>query len=1163
MFMNQQNASTASSAQRKVARPVPKTQNNPPKTWWKRGLWAALAGAVLVWAAPILVAHSPLLGWVVNSATADLQGSVTLGGASLGWFSPCVVDNLSIADDQGQPVASVSQFRSERTLLGLLLHLNSPGTFHVDRPVLHVKTTSNSSNLEQVFAAWLQPTEEAEDPLQSTPVQLEVSDAEVKFSDTAGRSWNMKGLNVSVAVPARWDENLTLKLAGSWAEANQPGHVKADLQFKKTPGQGLGTAGKLQADVAHLPLWVAEAVAKRWEPKLECAGEMHGRCDLVWGEGAKEQASLAGLVGVKKLKLAAPCLQGDRLELESVEVPCQLTWNQGQLAVTKLEAVADCGRVSLQGSVNTASEWQQMVRQAAWSVQAEVDVARLATLLPQTLSLRADTQMTGGRLQLQAHAQATQQETSWNAELKVSDLQALRQGQRLAWNEPLEVSLAAQQSATAAWPTVQKLVCKSSFLQLEASGSLDNCTATAQADLQRLGHELSQFMDLQGIQLDGQGWLQTQIARDEKGTAQWRSQVRLDRFRLAGWAGNELSEPQLDVACVGTVQFDGQTVKQLDGLHAQIHAGSEQIELKQLTPWLQPAASGPGATWNVWVRGDMARFLDRVKPFAPALAAWQVMGQTDVQATVSGSAELLEVVKVEGTVQQLQAIGPGLNLSEREMRFRGRGRYESGVGRLWLAETELQSSTLAVQTPTLELTMSPDGSLQLGGQVHFQTELAPLLGWFMAPSPDGAGLTGRAQGTVNLEPSHNHLHGQIQASVERFVVGDVRDPAWSESRVTLTGQVGYWLTQDKLDFQQVQVATPAARCDVAGQLDEVLGQQRLKVSGQLKLDWEKLSPQLRPYVGQDVRIVGQETRPFQLEGSLAALTAVPSAEPAAGPVGWAAMQGKAEVAWESAKVDHFLLGAGQPKILLQQGWLQVEPFEVLAHQGRLKLAPALRLEPEPMLLVHPKELVIDRVQLTPDICAGMLRYVAPVIAGATAAEGSFSLALDGAQLPLNDMQRGSLAGQLKIHTVKIRGTSLLFELIGQVLEGPPEAQLMSNSSVSFQMSDGRIHHRGARVTFPAMPGFWVETSGSVGMDQSLSLIAEMPIPPKWLAQAGPAAAALAQQTLKIPVGGTLMKPTVDVRSVQQAQQQVLRQAAGNALQQGVEKGLEKLFNPRR
>ena len=76
--------------------------------------------------------------------------------------------------------------------------------------------------------------------------------------------------------------------------------------------------------------------------------------------------------------------------------------------------------------------------------------------------------------------------------------------------------------------------------------------------------------------------------------------------------------------------------------------------------------------------------------------------------------------------------------------------------------------------------------------------------------------------------------------------------------------------------------------------------------------------------------------------------------------------------------------------------LRIDPLALAVAEGQLNAAPDVRLDPEPMLLTLPKGPVLTNVKISPEVSEAMLKYIAPVLAGATQSEGQFSLQLDRA-----------------------------------------------------------------------------------------------------------------------------------------------------------------------
>ena len=200
--------------------------------------------------------------------------------------------------------------------------------------------------------------------------------------------------------------------------------------------------------------------------------------------------------------------------------------------------------------------------------------------------------------------------------------------------------------------------------------------------------------------------------------------------------------------------------------------------------------------------------------------------------------------------------------------------------------------------------------------------------------------------------------------------------------------------------------------------------------------------------------------------------------------------------------------------------------------------------------------------MTPAACASALGYALPVVAGVAQAEGELSLDLKSGRVPVTEPTRGDVAGWLTIHSAQISAGPLVREL-AVLLKGPPTLTLAKDNVVPFRLVNGRVYHNGLELHFPELT---IRTSGSVGVDGSLSLVAEMPVPPKWLGS-GKLAQAVGKQTVRLPIAGTLSNPKLDQQALREASARYVRDAAENAIRQEMdgklkkeaENGLKKLF----
>src|SRR5262245_1540452 len=147
--------------------------------WVRRLLAIAALLLVLLWFLPTIIANSPILGRLVGAATKDIDGSVNVGGASLGWLSPVVLHDVSIKDSAGAPLATIPRIETERSLLGLVLDSSNPGRLTCEKASVEVVLAKKVSNWEKAFAKFLagKPRESSASPAEraAAPVRLSVA----------------------------------------------------------------------------------------------------------------------------------------------------------------------------------------------------------------------------------------------------------------------------------------------------------------------------------------------------------------------------------------------------------------------------------------------------------------------------------------------------------------------------------------------------------------------------------------------------------------------------------------------------------------------------------------------------------------------------------------------------------------------------------------------------------------------------------------------------------------------------------------------------------------------------------------------------------------------------------------------------------------------------
>ena len=440
--------------------------------------------------------------------------------------------------------------------------------------------------------------------------------------------------------------------------------------------------------------------------------------------------------------------------------------------------------------------------------------------------------------------------------------------------------------------------------------------------------------------------------------------------------------------------------------------------------------------------------------------------------------------------------------------------------------------------------MPEEGPWKTTGQLKYRGNIETLSRWFAEPNkPPAWNVSGQLAGTAQLTQSDGVTGGQLAADVGNLLIQTPAGESFSEPTVRLTARGQYAHQGGVLQLEQMQLTSNMLTADAAGKTGPNGQQTGLEMQGHVKYDLEKLAGLLRPYLGQEILVTGVGNSPVSYQGLLASPTAGTAA---------------ASVGWQQADLYGFVIGPGELKMKLAGGMLQAEPMDLAASGGRLRLAPQLRLSPGPMELILPAGPLVQKAQISPQ----MLRLAIEVHrAGAGRRDGGPGRFLDrtgGLPAPAGRHDQGR-SGRPVDDPLGADRSRPAGPGVGRAAGPRSPASLRRESVIPFRMVGGRIYHEGMELVFPDLT---IRTRGSVGLDQSLQILAEMPIPPKWLVNQM-LDSALRNQVIRLPIGGTLSKPQIDRRELERLSSQFVRTAAQNLLQDEVSRQLDRLLGPPR
>lgn len=1176
---NQEERGQEQSAQKQVS-PLRARRRWP---WFLLG--ALITLLLLVWFAPAIVMCTPLRDRLVTWAAADLNATATIGSGSLGWLSPVILRDVQVTDAAGQPMVVVPQATSGKTLLALLADPSNPGLFHIEQPKLQLVLREDGSNLEDALAAfWKRPKQEPK----RIGLQVDVVDGQLTIVDAAThRDWQFDKLSAHVAAAADALQPIEIEAAGSIPQQPQPGRFSVKLKFltgqvtaaqvaaaQRVQGAGdVRFKGETTLEVEAFPLAACQSLLRRLSPGSQLDGVLTARLkgqveDFIPQSALQDptgislgKGAVAGEIEAANLVLGGPWLKRDLLQLDQLELPCNLTWETNQIRIEQLSVMSEIGEASCQGEV--AGIGQLLIKpslyaaldalaRASGQANGQVDISRLAQLLPHALALREGTEVTSGEVRLSLTSQPREDGSAWHGELFTTRLEAVNQGQRIAWEQPLRVTLQAHQDRQGT--AIDAFECKSDFLDVQGSGTLAAFRLAGTYDLNRLAKELGRFVDLEEVHLAGTGRTDVRIERTDDWQFSAVGEANFQQFALTMPGNRPWQEQNLLVKFNVSGQAPDNELERVE--KASVTVESEQ---DRLVVWLrQPVDVGQSAAADSWpldltLDGQISRWLPRIAPWTGPLPGWDLSGKANVAASATCTRESIDLTQLQINAQALHVWGNSLYLDEPQATLIGKGRWTIASRRLEMPQVEVRTSAVQAMLSDVRCAFPAKSPWELSGHVALSGDLGHLQRWTCEPRTRPTWLVaGALQGQGNVQQQGPTTRLDLDATINQFTATPAVGTPISEPRVRLVTVAQYEAAADRLSVENLEVTAHAVQLACAGRIDQVATARNLTCQGRVDYDVATIQQLLQPHVGTAIQLKGRESRQFNLSGPLAAPGV---ASPALGAIPLERWKGQGEFGWQSANVYGLPIGPVAIQAQLANGVVQMSPLDLLVSEGHLRVSSQVALRPGPIELRVAKGKVLDQVKITPEMCNRGLMYIAPAFAGVAEAQGKFSMTLDGCRLPLENLPAGDASGKFIVHTVEIGPGPLLQEL-ATLLGHTGTAKLTRESEVEFRMVEGRVYHRGLELAFPNLI---VRTHGSVGLDQTLAIMVEMPVPESWIRGDGQIRETLRQQTIRVPVGGTLSHPKLDGRAVEQMAAEFVRNTAEGTLKTEIGKQLDKLF----
>ena len=1161
-----------------------------------------------------------LIGWfglhqvAINYAAADFRGDIQVEKFSAGWLQPVELSGVRVVDDQQQLLFEADSIQTSSKLLKLL-NATDYGQVSVNQPVVWVQMRPGSSNIEDAIVNYLTPTANPDDsPVEASSaslpkVQLNVNEGKVVLTGLdQSQAWQIDALNgrvqvgdASAPVVAEIAARVTPQVfdaQGQWVP-KQSGAMTMVSQVDAGASQLAFESVDVAIETKQLPLSFLGPLLERVVGASQVEGAMTGSLQGNYSGSDHSVAVHADQLNCQNIVFASPALiNEDRVHISNLVCDGDVQATPRLVSAGEFSLNSDLGNLRADGhfDVQQISQLGNNGRllDSPFEMNGKLDLGQVIRMLPSTLQLHRDLDVRSGTVTFQVNSQNNGGTRRLVVNVDTANLAANRAGQSIVWAKPLR--LVGTIAETNQQLTIENVRCESEFLNIEGRGDLRAAEFVVAGDLQKLTQRVGQFVDLSGTTMQGllQGKLDWKLIDATGGATTSLANLNNLPIQIGGnfsianpvvetpllprWASKEVN---VNLAGVGIArQADGQSMAlQLDQGRVQLDIGTERAT----AVLAQPVADAFTAQqWHAVCEasGNVGRWLAHLQNFVDlgpingngdlALKSNVTLGPTDIQ---------FQGAKYQFT--DFVFAGYGVKAAESTVAGDLAGRYVYETGMVEIPEMTVAADSVSARGRDLNLGYT--NQLQVAGDVAFRANVNRVADWFeLSPTNESIFWFGDAEGVVRLDSDVNGISLVIESDVNDMAAatqtvdlqaanGPVRNVAagqrqwtalWQDAKVRLSGGVKLNHNFDAVTFNKTAIQASSLSGVVTGSISDLYETMNVDISGAWQPDWNQINGLLAELAGGAVKFSGTKAQEFTIRGPLFAANA--------GSTAWVPndLFANASLHVESGELLDLAVGQTDFSVALNQGIAQISTEGIPFAGGSVKLAPVIDLRTASPELKMERVRIIDQVQLRPETARKWLKYVAPLVADATSAQGSLTVDIDSVTVPMLDAEEMTASGTIHLSQTAVGAGPLAEQLLGSILEIrkvlKPESEEktvrtsieIKDQSVPFVVQDGRVYHKQLEFAHKELT---VRTSGSVGFDQDLQMNAVIPIDDDWI-DGNKYLAGLKGQSITLPITGTVSKPLIDKAMVNQLSQDLLRKTASAAAQSAVQEKLTPKIN---
>ncbi len=1163
----------------------------------RRGKFRILFGSLvgfgfLVYFLPAILVNTPLKQTAIDYVLADFKGSAQVSKVSAGWFSSIQMQHVTLRDNEGNDVLTIGSIRTSQTLAGMLFS-SDYGTIEIDRLAIDLKVRNGGSNLEDAFAAYLSPP--ATDSAQLIPViNLKISNGVARLRSESIDQQHILD-NIECSIQTMSDEaplSVNLNCRGLSAD-NTNGQIAIALAVDSGQSELVGNSIQAEVQFQDFPVEVLAPILTRFLGPTNCAGHIAGNFSLT--VNCRESAAtlnIDALHGRQLALVASDWIGSDQFSAMELTANGDVQLAPGKITANGFKLESEFARIHANGQFDLEQLSQLAdggeIPQTGFQLDSTVDIAKIANMLPETTRLRDQVRLNSGVVQIQASTRDENGTPRLVVNADAANMNFAVNGQSVQWQRPVRfVAVAQRQGGRVRLENIQL---QSEFLTASGQAGMDQGQLQISGDLNRTVSQLKQVLDLGGLQLAGKmqgnlGW-RTAVesttsvsASADTNSIRFNGQFKLENPALQ-YPGYKLWEAnQLDLAITGDAVVSNSGAMAIDAARIDVAVGNENA-FGVLHERIDNLYAARKFQFQCEVTGSIAKWISHARNFA-SIPEFFADGSLASQfmLTLNPKSCRLNQLRMEAT--DFVFNGFGLGIREPTMDGKMSVKYVYEDSSVQFTKATISSSTIAASTEQLKF--DPRTNILADGEVVFRANVNRASNWYGYSLPgDTVRWDGSAVGAMKFSSEPGMFGGDLKIEISDliFVQPDSEtrpltgvqsvssrqsySESWREPTVTFSSSI--YLSDDfnAVQLRGLNLNSKLADVEGRGSINDLAQTMSADLSGRWNVKWENINQLMRDLSGDSITFEGNGWQPFEIKGPVFDPDASSTTTTWLSPQ----MAAAASIVWKQATVYKMPLGKSQVDVRLNQSLVHLSSTGKQGIVDQLMgLQPVLDLRQAELLLKTGQGTLLDHWQITESDSRTWLKYAAPLLADATSASGQVSIEVTGSSVPIFDPATASARGTIHVHELTVGPGPLaqqLLPLIDQIrtILKPASASLQEKStwlqlkpqSLPIVVDRGRVHHDGFEMGYGDLT---IRTRGSVGFDQTLNMVAEIPILNAWIND-DKILSHLSGKSISIPISGTLSKPTIDPRVVTQLTQQLLRDSARGLIDESVSKEVDKV-----